>query len=31
MTRQQAEEKLMKQSHDGAFLVRESESTPGTA
>ena len=29
VTRQQAEEKLLKQTHDGAFLIRESESTPG--
>ena len=29
ITRQKAEEVLMKQNHDGAFLIRESESSPG--
>ena len=29
ITRKQAEAKLMKETFDGAFLVRESESTPG--
>ena len=30
ITRAKSEELLSKQKHDGAFLIRESESTPGT-
>lgn len=29
MKRQEAEQLLMKQPHDGAFLIRASESSPG--
>ena len=29
ITRAKAEDLLSKQPHDGAFLIRESESTPG--
>jgi len=29
ITRNKAEEQLLKQPIDGAFLIRESESTPG--
>ena len=29
ITRAKSEELLMSQKHDGAFLIRESESTPG--